>query len=512
MSNHDSSKTAIFALAPLVAFNLYVFSGNWGGDPEIHIIFARNFLNGGFLEFNLGSPTSGETSPIYMLVVAFISKMFSAEIVPFFMKLLSIIALIFAIIFSTEPIKNLRMRIIVAFYCLAVPSLLFQGFLGMENMLFAAVFVLLIRTMTYHLGVRRTSLIYNIIICTSPVFLYFLRPEAIFIGLFGAILALLRGKYLHLFTFLTSLLIIYYLNELVHIISGVPLHGAGKARTVFCNSETVSAYICTGWEVYFSKKPLYFVLMCSGLIGSIMILLKHYPKIYITKDYIAIMIVILGPLGLHFLNFFPNTHFSRYILYAFFSMVFVASMIIGNAQEVPNRLKNSSIFVLCLFAFIIFVVEHSLRSTFDRALTHRKITEITSLQSEKTKKNLSDAICDKVDFCETDGIVLANVEVQIRLRLDERFTVASLDGITDFKFLDFILPNGCIDLFGYLRFRSVNLLWSFPDYTPKNKNCGKSLRDVQAIVNMGQSIVISDLIFEPIKILGKTRAVIRKLN
>ena len=61
---------ALILLIPLGFYNFIAYSGNWGGDPEIHIIFARNFLAGSILEFNPGEITSGKLLQ-YMLIVAF---------------------------------------------------------------------------------------------------------------------------------------------------------------------------------------------------------------------------------------------------------------------------------------------------------------------------------------------------------------------------------------------------------------------------------------------------------
>ena len=41
-------------------FIKYIFL--FGGDPDIHVIFAKNLLKGYFLQFNPGIYSSGETS------------------------------------------------------------------------------------------------------------------------------------------------------------------------------------------------------------------------------------------------------------------------------------------------------------------------------------------------------------------------------------------------------------------------------------------------------------------
>ena len=54
-------------------FFLYL-NNNISGDAQIHIIFAKNFVNGHFLEFNPGYKTGGESSFLYFLIVSFLYK------------------------------------------------------------------------------------------------------------------------------------------------------------------------------------------------------------------------------------------------------------------------------------------------------------------------------------------------------------------------------------------------------------------------------------------------------
>ena len=50
-------------------YQLFLFSGIMSGDAEIHLIYAKNFVEGHFLEFNPGYKTGGESSFLYFLIV-----------------------------------------------------------------------------------------------------------------------------------------------------------------------------------------------------------------------------------------------------------------------------------------------------------------------------------------------------------------------------------------------------------------------------------------------------------
>ena len=63
---------AICFLYPLL------YSGMYAGDAEIHLVYGENASKGCFFCFNPGEPSSGVTSPGWMLIIA---MMFSYMIV-----------------------------------------------------------------------------------------------------------------------------------------------------------------------------------------------------------------------------------------------------------------------------------------------------------------------------------------------------------------------------------------------------------------------------------------------
>ena len=112
----------------LAALNVFMFFANWGGDPEIHIIFAKNLLNGKGLQFNPGEYTSGETSILYMTILAAFSYMIGPETLPWIMKPIGVTSII--IIYSLiSKIKLFRFEIIsVIIYLTCIPSIAFRHF------------------------------------------------------------------------------------------------------------------------------------------------------------------------------------------------------------------------------------------------------------------------------------------------------------------------------------------------------------------------------------------------
>ncbi|MGH7803235.1 MAG: hypothetical protein ACREQJ_02730, partial [Candidatus Binatia bacterium] len=55
-----------FVLAGVAAFHVLVNVLTFGGDPGVHLVFAKHLVEGDPLQFNKGIFSSGETSPLYM--------------------------------------------------------------------------------------------------------------------------------------------------------------------------------------------------------------------------------------------------------------------------------------------------------------------------------------------------------------------------------------------------------------------------------------------------------------
>lgn len=129
--NNFILKIALLILFILSLINLVVFSGNWSGDPEIHLVFSKNLINGNFLQFNPGEMTSGNTSPIYMIILSILLKILPDIWVPFIMKLFSlssIIALSFLVskeLCDKLLIKNNLYLLFILFSFLLLPFIFF---------------------------------------------------------------------------------------------------------------------------------------------------------------------------------------------------------------------------------------------------------------------------------------------------------------------------------------------------------------------------------------------------
>lgn len=81
------------ALLPIVGLAIGSLGANlitFGGDPEIHLVFAKNMLAGHPLQFNPGIFSSGETSPLYLTLLAAVLALTGLTLTTLFMKLFGV--------------------------------------------------------------------------------------------------------------------------------------------------------------------------------------------------------------------------------------------------------------------------------------------------------------------------------------------------------------------------------------------------------------------------------------
>lgn len=423
-------------------FLLVQYRSIFGGDPEIHLIFAKHLLEGHVLEFNPGYKTGGETSPFYMLIVA-LMYLLSNDLTQYAMKALGIFSLAlicFILHKATESSEQYRKMLTWVLF-VSMTFIPFQAMLGMENTLFAAL-TLLIIYLDYK--VKLPSVILPLLL---PV-MFLLRPEAIFLVLyfmFKGITA--RNAKLIGFSILSaSLCVAFYVG--MNYFTGVDTQNAGSIRALTSKIDSLALSI-GNQTIYLNKKPLIGFSYAWILLGLISI----YRKKLKLNDLLLLSCFFVLPLALHFLNIFPNSHFSRYVIYCYAVIFFVFAI------RVVPVLSTKLIVITYLLIFTISVLEFNQRKSlgqFDVQLSVKQMRK-------QSIKQYSDNLFNQLSGNKKTPIVLATTEVQLRGRLDERFLVWSLDGITDAHLSKFAINNS-IDHFGYIRFRNVDYLQDLPNY------------------------------------------------
>jgi hypothetical protein len=165
----------------------------------------------------------------------------------------------------------------------------------------------------------------------------------------------------------------------------------------------------------------------------------------------ALCCLVLVPLALHFGNIFPNTHFSRYSLYFWFPTAVAAAA----AWRYQPRHAGIALWVITVNFLTIGALERWQRGP-RRYVANAHLLRTWDATRPGAVARYSDRLCQIVQ-CEGAPVVIAAREVQLRLRLDQRFVVRSLDGIVDYRLASYI-RNKHVDHLGYLSERKVDVV------------------------------------------------------
>jgi hypothetical protein len=433
-----SSFRALVAVS-LLWFCYLTFQYYWifGGDPEIHIIFAKNFLSGHVLEFNPGFKSGGETSPVYMLMVAGLLA-FMGVYVPYGMKALSFISfalLIYLLYRAANQSGNIR-RLLFILLVAGLPFLQLQAYLGMENILFA---LIVLWVVTLHV---RGELNLGLLLCGLPL-MFFLRPEAVFVYAWIITLCLFQGRRRVLVGTAVSLVTTFLLYKLLNSYTGVDTHSAGMIRR-FLSGLTAIKLDLGKYYIYISTVAAVRMLY----VAPIFVLIILYRRALSLEDRITLFVLVVLPAVLHVFNILPNFHFARYFLFEFVVLFHV--FVLRVLPLVPMR---TLILVLWLPFMTMSVVEH-----YSRLMKFSNAAQTVVALKEESIRKYSDLLVARLGEHETP-IVIASQEVQIRARLDDRFLVWSLDGVTDNKLAN-SLGNDYVDHFSYIKDRDIRYIFT----------------------------------------------------
>ena len=410
----------------------------FGGDPEIHIIFAKNLLAGNWLQFNQGIYSSGETSPVYMLLIALYTILFSSY-QQYFLKGISAFSLLGIMILIAVTAGKARFRNGLVwgmlFGCMCfVP---FQSALGMENILFAFLTLLFI----HYFCPQSISLKSFFCVVFIVPFLFYLRPEAVFLLLYIVVISTyFRNARLFVSAILAfSIIICIYIY--INYITGVQLQSAGILRALTSKAEAYRLDVI-GNLLYINIKPLKQLLYAVPFL----IFLTFRRKALTFQDVALLVCFFCVPIVAHVFSFLPNTHYSRYSLYSYAVLFYVTSRILSVSLD----LKIITAFVIYVISFSI--VEFYVRSDLPRFTVFQSVEDLKISNIESFSNDLHMRLSSG-----GGKVTIALQEVQLRGRLDDRFIIWSLDGITDSSLANYV-HDGYIDHFEYIKQRNIDYL------------------------------------------------------
>lgn len=404
-----------------LSLSTYLFGNKFGGDPEITLILAQNIF-----EFN-PNQLSGSSTPLYVLILSFFHIILGNKYI-FIMKLINIISVLYFCYFLNR-IKENNYGIILL---LLNVSFLFQAFYSMENIPFAIIAICI-----FHYHINNNKFLFTLLIF---IILFFIRVESIFF-----ILALFfyeknySNKIITLVTILFLLIFVRYNN----LIFGFDLYHAGKLRKILSNEN---------FFISFNK----FIILILYIGPTLLFYLLVFKTCLIKRIELLVCIVFI-PLVLYTFNYLPTTHITRYSSFIFVTLVYLITI---NKCETKFLNKKFNYFI----AFVILpilITTYFLRSNYTGWDFRSKTNIFDTYNDFSNKKELSDFLYNS--FRKTNSnlqdykINILIDEVQLRGRLDSRFNIFSIDGLTDPDFISYI-ENKVFNIEKYIIDKEINII------------------------------------------------------
>lgn len=481
--------TLLAVLHPLLYLNTF------SGDAEIHLVYTKNFIDGYPLQFNPGQPSSGQTSMGFMFIVIAFIKLFGYAAGALSMKLIGLCSLYVIAIQTFRLARRLGLpaawALLAGITTLLMPGSVYNGMLGSENAFFGALclsWALLAVDRGWLSAARPPQLKDDVLLAALMGTMFWIRPETIPFGgiawmvrFAGEIAARHRfdirllGRAI-VFGIVAVALATGYVLLFQHWAGQLPF-GAGYARLF--EARNVDSIWLLGLAI--NVKVLERLAAYASVVAPALFALFFLARRIENRDR-RWLLVFLGSeffifMALYVVNGITALHFARYSI-PIWPMGILAAVYGLQQLSSTDSLGGLAAPVAVLTFLGMASYETGLRASFPR----------DTLVSAMTLPNVprqSERYLNRYGHPKMRPVVVAAQEVQVRMQLDERFVVRSLDGILDAVYLNY-LCHGYNDHDGYFIDQKVDFLETpFANYNHDRSRW--SLQRLDALP-VGQSI------------------------
>lgn len=312
--------TAFLAVTVIYLLSEYIITGQQFGmpldDSWIHFRFAENFAHGHFFEYNIGEPTPGTTSPLWVIILSVPFHITKNLIIPY----ACIVTLLFFFLACIEVYKialklglNNYYAFLAALLTVLNGRLIWSSFSGMEVTLFCWLILLIIRIHLGEIDRKKINITTGILLGIAAL----VRPETYLFGLiyyFSSVIILrkdLRKNFPALFTSIILFIIILSPYPIFsYSLTGkfVPNTFQGQQGAMRFLPDT--NFMDATWRLFVKDNLIVFILWVAGSILFIKSVIKRKAE---NKWLIIFLWIILMPVISAFLT--PNwRHHGRYLM------------------------------------------------------------------------------------------------------------------------------------------------------------------------------------------------------
>ena len=441
----------------------YVLTGHRFGvpldDTWIHFRFAENFANGHFFEFNIGDPTPGTTSPLWIIILS-IPFLISSKL---FMVFSFLVGSIFLLLTCLEVYRlgkrlgfNENYSFLISLLTLLAGRLLWSSLSGMEITLFCYLSVIIIKMHLGELKSGKVNIITGLLLGIAAI----TRPETYLLALIYYIVTLvlfrktIKQNILHLgLSAIIFLVIIIPYPIFSYSITGKFLPSTFQGQNAGFYLIPNFTYMVETGKLFFRDNVIILLLWIVSSVYFVYGLARNKTD----KKYLLIYLwVILLPAISAFVA--PNwRHHGRYLI-PIIPFINIVSIDILRKIEQNLRKKNFRFTALVKRITVVVLLLFTLFSTFTFALAlGYNVENINNQQvkiAEWVKQNLPD---------ET-ALGLNDIGAITFITKKKAVDMAGLINPEVFKYQKMSLEEGNRNLLKLLKRNKVNYIIVYPDW------------------------------------------------
>jgi hypothetical protein len=285
-------------------------------DSWIHFRFAENFAHGHFFEYNIGEPTPGTTSPLWVVILCIPFLISKNLILPYAYT----VTLLFFFLLCIEVYKIALKLGFSNYYALFAAiltvlngRLIWSSLSGMEVTLFCWLILLILRIHLEEIERKKLNVTTGILLGVTSL----VRPETYLFGLiyfFSSVIILRKDFRRNLLSLLISIILFIVILSpypvFSYLLTGKPLPNTFQGQQGALRFLPDTNFIDASWRLFVKDNFIVFILWIAGSY----LFLRSAVKRQVESNRLLIYLwIILLPVVSAFLT--PNwRHHGRYLM------------------------------------------------------------------------------------------------------------------------------------------------------------------------------------------------------
>ncbi|RPI19644.1 MAG: hypothetical protein EHM58_01185 [Ignavibacteriae bacterium] len=350
-----------FAVTIIYLLTEYIITGYQFGmpldDSWIHFRFAENFALGHFYEFNIGDPTPGTTSPLWVVILSVPFLISRSLILPYACA----VTLLFFFLTCIEVYRlalklgfNKNYALLAGLLTVLNGRLIWSSLSGMEITLFCWLILVVLRIHLDEIDRKKIRVITGILLGIAAL----VRPETYLFGLlyYFSTLIILRKNlkenvFSIVFSFILFIIILSPYPVFSYLLTGKPLPNTFQGQQGALRFLPDINFMNATWRLFVKDNFIVFILW---LLGSYLFIKSVFKKQIASNWLLIYLWIILLPVISAFLT--PNwRHHGRYLIPV---IPFINLAAISILQKLLSHSEHSRLtffkYKKAIISFIIF--------------------------------------------------------------------------------------------------------------------------------------------------------------